>query len=561
MKNRLIEVVFKFKYSIVLFLGAASVAARIYLYPGTLSCYYRFNDCDFCYLMSAVRLLSGMPITYLDHPGYPMSQLLALFYDVMARLHIFSLPGVNYDALASSPNLFGYLRVLVWSGWFFNALLFLLMGFIVYQFVYYFSKKQLIGLFAGVAIYLSFSTYQFIYKIRPELLSMVLGMSSLYLLIRSMDMEDDRWFVLTFVSSIVLLVQATLTKIILIPLSLFLLIPIILMRGKGILKVSRGGLIGLGILNILLFPSTYGLFYWGLQGITDSKIFLVRLIPIIYLIVPLFISFLRYWRHEPIKLQPGWILIILKNSLMFFLLFTAGFEVSVQLSLLPSLYWAKDFHGIFENTMSAYRAYTNFELFILLGANGFNPQLIHSNFWQSIDWNFLQIPLSYLVSNRWLEISFIFIVCIIFWKKYKAHFVWSLFFLVLGIFLICFSSLRALEPQYRLYEEVPIIISAAICMGCLLDEIRRSGPGLQKKFVQIPLLAIIILGMFVLRMMPLINIDSQLACPYNFGNGVEGNLVCLCDPYGNSVGLKSIIEDRTGLTCREAVIEEFGLAH
>ena len=67
--------------------------------------------------------------------------------------------------------------------------------------------------------------------------------------------------------------------------------------------------------------------------------------------------------------------------------------------------------------------------------------------------------------------------------------------------------------------------------------------------------------MFVLRMMPLINIDSQLACPYNFGNGVEGNLVCLCDPYGNSVGLKSIIEDRTGLTCREAVIEEFGRAH
>lgn len=64
------------KYVIVLILTAAFVIAWIYTYPVTFSCYYRTNDCDFCYAMSAVRLLSGMPSNFVYHPGFSFSQIL-----------------------------------------------------------------------------------------------------------------------------------------------------------------------------------------------------------------------------------------------------------------------------------------------------------------------------------------------------------------------------------------------------------------------------------------------------------------------------------------------------
>ncbi len=555
------------KYFVILFLGAALVIARIYLYPGALSCYYRFNDCDFCYVMSAVRLLSGLPISYLDHPGYPFSQLLAAFYNILAGLHVFSLPEVSYESLVNSHNLFGYLQILVWSGWVFNSLLFFINGLIVYKFVSYFSSSRIIGLFAGIVSYLSYSTYQFIYKIRPELLSMLLGLISLYLLIRSMDMlEDNRWFVLTFISSIVFFVQATLTKILLIPLCFFLLISIVFMKGMAFAKISKLMLIRLVLFVVFLFPSTYALFYWGLQYIFNSKIFLVRLIPLFFVITPMLIALFRYWKHVSIKLQSGWLRIILKNSLFFFLLFSAGLEISVQVSLFPSLFWMKNVTGIlsseniFYNTMSAYRAYTNFDLFVQY-APSLNSRMIYSSVWQSIDWHFLQLSLSYLVSNLWLEISFITITYILLWRKYTTQLIASLYFIALGILLINFSSLRNIEQQYQLYADVPIIISVGICMGCLLTEIRKPDINFQKRFIQTPLLTIVILGMLVFRLIPLINISSQLACPHKYGNSLEGNLVCLCDAYGGSIGLKDIVENRTGLSCQDAIIKEFNLNH
>ena len=552
------ETISDLKYVAVLVLTAVLVASWIYSYPGTFSCYYRSNDCDFCYLMSAVRLLSGMTSEFVYHPGFSFSQLLAVFYDVLSRLHIISLREVSYSALLESPDLFGYLRVLIWAGWLFDALIYAANGLLVYRIVTHLSRNRLAGFFAGMLSLLSFSTYLFVYKIRPELLSMVLGLASVYVLIRSLEVGDSRWFISAFVFANVLFFQAMMAKILVIPLAMFLLIPLVMLKAPAMEKILSRQLVVLLIVAVLLFPGTYVL-YGGFRQITESKIGLIRLVPAMALVGVFMVALLRHWKHETNPWQVGWVATVLKSGAVLLLLFVVGMETSAHISLLPSLYFVKSVsRDAVENVTPAYESFLNFEQFIRYGSS-IDKKLVYTNPGQSLDLGFVQTTFFYLVSNRWLELGFIAVVSLWLRKKNTSSVDWALYFPVMGIVLISFSAIRFIYYNYYAYEEIPIIIGVAICMGRVLDEMAVSPGGLRKNIIRASLI-VLTSGMIVLRLVFLANMGEKFSiCVYNGGAMLQKDMVCLCDNFAARSGLRDVIQQNTGLPCREALIKGMNL--
>ena len=321
-------------WTIAVLVSAIAVVVFVSSASGFFDCYWRNADPDIWYSAAALRFLDGMGTAFVEHPGLFLIQLLGWFYTVAAKAGIVS--EASWHSFAAGPDPLLRLGEYIIAGWLFSSLIYVLIVFAVFQFARFLTGSNVLGFVAAaLAMFASSNTY-FLARVRPEALSALFGIASLFFMFKAIHALRFRLFAVYCVVSGTLLFCSVLTKLNALPLLVFLPLVSLLKLDTPMDRLSsrstKIALMHAFAINLLIAPLTIELVKsWipiTVKEATLSKIFYCVVVLAVFVI-----GYVRLWLREEKHSRT-----LLKRALLqagvCLLLFSIGYQLTAGLSLI-----------------------------------------------------------------------------------------------------------------------------------------------------------------------------------------------------------------------------------
>ncbi len=542
---------------------ASGVIGFAFSRPGVFACFWRNEDCDFCYAVAALRFANGtISSGLIEHPGYPLIQLLSWFYMILSRLGM--LDGASYAALAADPDPLLRIKAYVTASWFLSALIYLAIVLLVYQFARMLADSNVVGFAFGTIAAVSPSIWQFILKTRPELLSALLGFASMFFMFRAGRAGGYRAHLTFLLAASVLLPLSILTKLNAIP--FLALTPLALLFDQDTpvdrltAKDARRTLFVLLAANFLwVVPVMFLLLRPGivaslhLLGDKAFSVFLksawTRAFLIFLVFYPFFVSAARRVLQTRGRFSMTDAKRTAVHGAIYLLLSAIGWQLAIGLGFLhpqlsPQSIVSSVLPDLSKTVFLIFSPATNFQYL----ANG--------NLTGASLANVVAEVINYYLPARLLEVVIVGITWIAFRKNYRREVIVAILLLASSVLMATVSSFRGLPDRYLLYEEIPRLLAAAICIGLVIKHALTMNVRafrLKLAFFMFLSAAYLVLALSM-RVPSLGSIQDGVGCPSIAGMAADGG--CICNPhYAQNTGFRVLIEQHYGAVCEEAVAE------
>ena len=274
-----------------------------------------------------------MGTAFVEHPGLFLIQLLGWFYTVAAKAGIVS--EASWHSFAAGPDPLLRLGEYIIAGWLFSSLIYVLIVFAVFQFARFLTGSNVLGFVAAaLAMFASSNTY-FLARVRPEALSALFGIASLFFMFKAIHALRFRLFAVYCVVSGTLLFCSVLTKLNALPLLVFLPLVSLLKLDTPMDRLSsrstKIALVHAFAVNLLMAPLTIEVMKtWVFVTIGEymlSKVFY----PLLFLAV-FAIGYVRLWMRGGIYAGALRGRALLQSAVCL-LLFSLGYQLAAGLSL------------------------------------------------------------------------------------------------------------------------------------------------------------------------------------------------------------------------------------
>ncbi len=188
----------------------------IYSSPGLGECGWRNIDPDFFLSVGALRWLENLRSGVVVDPGYTYIQLLGWFYHIQRNIGDHALP--TFGELAGLLNPISDLSSYIVIGWRFNFLVISALAIMMFKLAKQLSGSTMVGFLAFALTLLTRSSINFLWVMRPDALSALFGIGSLFCVLGALRSGKLGEFAGYGVAGGTLLWLGLLTKLNLIPL-------------------------------------------------------------------------------------------------------------------------------------------------------------------------------------------------------------------------------------------------------------------------------------------------------------------------------------------------------
>ena len=322
----------------------AGVLGLVYSTPGLADCFWRFYDSDLWYSVATLRWLDGLTIDLYEDPGYSHIQIMGWLYFLAMKVGV--LNEITYQDLVSDPDPLLSIREHVLVGWSLSATLLILTAGLMFRFAKMITSSNMAGFVASSLVLCSWSTVQFLWKIKAEPLSALCGLGSMFFMFKALRSTRLVGFVVGFVISGMLLYLALLSKLNAYVLLPFLPVVCLLELECPLDRLSRKELRSVVwkvfFMCISLLPFTGLVMKIYLQEMVSLELFGISIYShTFFLFFLLLVSFLRARMRNGGARQSGMVGYSLLQMVTCILLFMIAFQLVVALSFLhpsPNIY-------------------------------------------------------------------------------------------------------------------------------------------------------------------------------------------------------------------------------
>ncbi len=526
----------------LLVVGLLAVASAAFLYnaPQLTECFWRAEDCDFCYATTALRWLDGLRIGYIDHPGYSVAQVMGWFF--LAAESLGFIEEASFAALAADPDPLFRIKAYVFAGWALGFCVYLFVSLLVTVFIRRLSGVAAAGLAAGLLAASSASLLLFAINIRPEGLSLAFGLLSI--LLAAVASRTDRWWVFcaALEASGAALGVALLAKTQVLPLLALVPGALLLERDLAIDRATRaerrraGSIVALASLGMLL-PSASLLRPWEPFR---TKGFWTLGLALTVVLSTVCIPVLRRLFYR----QPAGPRRLAADGLLLTGLWILGLQLAIPAAFIHP---RPDLRASF----SAMAADVGYSMLLIT-----DPGINARKFMTAPDVGALvdqaRATATWYVTERWSEISIVAMTVIALRRRFSPERRWAFYFWLVGVVLLFESSLRSIADFYIAYEEIPTILALGMCFAVWWGYARDSRKSDRARTILSTICVTAAVGLVVLRAVGAYHYRQALGCPELLAVSASG--ACICNPvYAVRTGLKPVIEAQYNLPCLEAV--------
>jgi hypothetical protein len=528
--------------------SVSGIMSYVYSRPATFDCYWRYEDCDFCYVVGALRLLDGDRRSgFIEHPGYSLMQVLGWEYAVLTEVGF--LKEASFAKLTANPDPLGYLKKYVVAGWGLGALVYVATTVLAFLFSRTLSGSQIGGLLGATLAAWSLAAWQFIDKIRPEAMSALLGVSALFAVTQCVRVRSYLLFLFYGLVGATLLSLSVITKINAAVLLLVVPAALLLADETALDRAANGALrwtlVVLGMVNLLWIVPLILTILLKYQVLGLSAIIWKAVAVSVLGIFPFLVNMLRLYllgRKSSVELR--WISVFRKSA-AWSLMFLTGWLGAVVIGLIhPRLSSRSLSEGIGPDLVRSLVLIISPDTNVMYVTDGGSFLTAAAGVGKSLA--------GYYSVGLVAEVGLLGLLVWLSWRRSsKAGMVG--FLLVTSMAMAAFSSLRGMLDRYAVYEELPRILAVATSVGIWRDVVEvQGGVARLAKLVFGVLMGIVLVVTIGDSVKGMMSIKDGKGCPSWVEVAKGGGCVCN-EYYAGNTGMKEMIESHYGDKCAEAV--------